>query len=169
MSALPKWVMPAALGLSLLVNLALGGYIAGALLRADKAGPGAGSDRPRFERPVDMPELSREDRRAVRQLMRQGFEAAGDELAARRAAEQRFAEVLKAEPFDLAAAEVALQGLRDADVRLRDRIGGEVLGGMDGLNADQRAWVSWILSDRRDGPRARRGDSARGPGREPRD
>ncbi|MFN3313375.1 MAG: periplasmic heavy metal sensor [Hyphomonas sp.] len=169
MSALPKWVMPAALGVSLLVNLALGGYVAGAMLRGDKPGPGAGNDRPRFERPADMPELSREDRREVRQLMRQGFEAAGDELAARQEAERRFAEVLKAEPFDLAAAEDALQGLRDADVRLRDRIGEDVLGGLDELNADQRAWVAWILSDRRDGPRGRRGESGRRPEGKPGD
>lgn len=159
MSALPKWVMPAALGVSLLVNLALGGYVAGAMLRADKPGPGAGNDRPRFERPADMPELSRGDRREVRQLMRQGFEAAGDEIAARREAELRFAEVLKAEPFDRAAADQALQALREADVLLRDRIGEEMLSGLDEMSSDQRAWVAWIMSDRRDGPHGRRGDS----------
>ena len=161
MSALPRWVMPAALGVSLLVNLALGGYVAGALLRGDKPNAGGGSDRPRFERPADMPELSRDDRRAVRELMRQGFEAAGDELAARRAAERRFADVLKAEPFDRAAADEALQALREADVLLRDRIGEEMLGGLDELSSDQRAWVAWIMSDRRDGPRGRRGASGR--------
>jgi len=167
MSALPKWVMPALLGVSLLVNLALGGYVVGALLRADKPGPG--SDRPRFERPADIPELSREDRREVRHLMRRGFEAAGDELAARRAAEQRFADVLKADPFDLAGAEEALQDLRDADVRLRDRIGEEMLGGLGDLSSDQRAWVAWIMSDRRDGPRGRRGESRPGPDPKPGD
>ncbi len=169
MSVIPKWVMPAALGVSLLVNLALGGYVTGALLRPDKPGPGAVSDRPRFEKPTDVPELSREDRRAVRQFMRQGFDAAGDELASRRAAEQRFAEVLKADPFDLAGAEDALQALRDADARLRDRIGEEMLAGLGDLSSDQRAWVAWIMSDGRDRPRGRRGEADRRPEGKPGD
>lgn len=150
MSGLPNWLTPAALGVSLLVNLGLGGYVAGQHLRADPPRQERGQERPRFERPEGMPEISREDRREVRGLMRQGFESAQAELAARREAEARFALVLAAENFDRDAAEVALRELRDADVMLRDRIGLEVLGGISELSPDQRAWVAWILSGPKD-------------------
>jgi uncharacterized membrane protein len=150
MSGLPNWLAPAALGVSLLVNLGLGGYVAGQHLRADPPKQERSQERPRFERPEGMPEISREDRRAVRALMRRGFESAQAELAARREAERRFALVLSAEPYDPQAAEVALRELRDADVMLRDRIGLEVLGGISELSPDQRAWVAWMLSGPKD-------------------
>lgn len=151
MSRLPNWLTPAALGVSLLVNLGLGGYVAGQHLRADPPKQERREERPRFERPDSMPEISREDRREVRALMRQGFQSAQAELAARREAERRFALVLAAESFDREAAEVALRELRDADVMLRDRIGLEVLDGISELSPDQRAWVAWILSGPKDG------------------
>ncbi|PKP81820.1 MAG: hypothetical protein CVT79_08690 [Alphaproteobacteria bacterium HGW-Alphaproteobacteria-18] len=150
MSRVPNWLTPAALGVSLLVNLALGGYVAGQHLRGDPPGQARGDDRPRFERPDGMPEISRDDRREVRALMRQGFGSAEAELAARREAEQRFAQVLAADTFDRQAAEVALRELRDADVMLRDRIGLEVLGGISELTPEQRAWVAWMLSGPKD-------------------
>ncbi|MFN3608134.1 MAG: periplasmic heavy metal sensor [Hyphomonas sp.] len=150
MSRFPNWLTPAALGVSLLVNLALGGYVAGQHLRADPPREARSEDRPRFERPEGMPEISREDRRQVRALMRQGFGSAEAELAARRDAERRFASVLAAETFDREAAEIALRELRDADVMLRDRIGLEVLGGISELSPEQRAWVAWILSGPKD-------------------
>lgn len=150
MSGLPNWLAPAALGVSLLVNLGLGGYVAGQHLRSDPPRQERKEDRPRFERPEGMPDISREDRRQVRALMRQGFEAAQSELAARRAAEQRFAQVVAAQPFDRAAAETALRELRDADALLRDRISQEVLDGIGELSPDQRAWVAWILSGPKD-------------------
>lgn len=146
MSGSPNWLAPAALGVSLLVNLGLGGYVAGQHLRADPPKQERGDNRPRFERPDGVPEISREERREVRALMRQGFASAQAELAVRREAERRLALVLAAEDFDRAAAEVAFRELRDADVMLRDRIGLEVLGGMRELSPDQRAWVAWILS-----------------------
>lgn len=150
MSGMPNWLAPAALGVSLLVNLGLGGYVAGQHLRADPPRQERSQERPRFERPEGMPEISREDRRAVRALMRRGFQSAQTELAARRDAESRFAQVLAAEPYDPQAAEVALRELRDADVMLRDRIGLEVLGGISELSPDQRAWVAWMLSGPKD-------------------
>lgn len=146
MSGRPNWLAPAALGVSLLVNLALGGYVAGQHLRSEPPKLQRGEGRPVFERPEGIPEISRDDRREVRALMRRGFESSQAELAARREAEKRFAEVLAADPFDRAAAEVALRELRDADVMLRDRIGLEVLGGISELSPEQRAWVAWILS-----------------------
>ena len=150
MSGMPNWLAPAALGVSLLVNLGLGGYVAGQHLRADPPKQERSQERPRFERPESMPEISREDRRAVRALMRRGFESAQAELAARREAESRLAQVLAAEPYDSQATEVALRELRDADVMLRDRIGLEVLGGISELSPDQRAWVAWMLSGPKD-------------------
>ncbi|MGE6698849.1 periplasmic heavy metal sensor [Hyphomonas sp. NPDC076900] len=146
MSGVPNWLAPAALGVSLLVNLALGGYVAGQHLRPEPPKSQGGEGRPVFERPDGIPDISRDDRREVRALMRRGFESSQAELAARREAEKRFAEVLAADPFDRAAAEVALRELRDADVMLRDRIGLEVLGGISELSPEQRAWVAWILS-----------------------
>lgn len=163
MSGMPNWLAPAALGVSLLVNLALGGYVAGQHLRADPPPQERRGERPRFERPEGMPELSREDRREVRALMRQGFEAAQAELANRREAERRFAIVLAADPFDRQAAEVALRELRDSDVMLRDRIGLEVLGGVSELSPDQRAWVAWILSGPKDGHGKHRRKNKEGP------
>lgn len=157
MSTRPGWAMPALLGASLLLNLALGGYVAGALLRGDhSAPPPSDRERPPIERPEGIPELSREDRREVRRVMRQGLEAASAELATRRAAEQHFAEVLRADPFDRAAAAQALQALRDADASLRARLDSEVVGSIDGLSADQRAWVAWIVSGPRESSPARR-------------
>lgn len=153
MSGLPNWLVPAALGASLIVNLGLGGYVAGQHLRPEPPKQERPSGHRGFERPQGMPDVSREDRREVRRLMRQGFEAAGAELEARRAAERQLAAVLAAEPFDRAAAEAALYDLREADTRLRDRIGVEVIGGLDGLSSDQRAWVAYLLS----GPRDERG------------
>ena len=150
MSGLPNWLTPAALGVSLLVNLALGGYVAGQHLRPEPPKPD-GAGRPVFERPEGVPAISRDDRREVRALMRRGFETSQAELAARRDAEKRFAQVLAADPFDRAAAEVALRELRDADVMLRDRIGLEVLGGISELSPEQRAWVAWILSGPKEG------------------
>ncbi|MBA4227744.1 MAG: hypothetical protein C0456_14040 [Hyphomonas sp.] len=154
MSGLPNWLTPAALGVSLLVNLALGGYVAGQHLRPEPPKPD-GAGRPVFERPEGIPQLSRDDRREVRALMRRGFEASQAELAARREAEKHFAEVLAADPFDPAAAEAALRELRDADVMLRDRIGIEVLGGITELSAEQRAWVAWILSGPKENARGK--------------
>ncbi|MBY9067314.1 periplasmic heavy metal sensor [Hyphomonas sp. WL0036] len=151
MSRLPNWLTPAALGVSLLVNLGLGGYVIGQHLRPEPPAKERPHRKPEFERPEGIPELSREDRRQVRQLMRQGFGAAQVELAERREAEKHFASVLMADPYDRMAAEVALRELRDADVRLRDRIGLEVLGGVDQLRPDQRAWVAWILSGPKEG------------------
>jgi uncharacterized membrane protein len=172
MSALPKWVLPAGLGASLLLNLAFGGFIAGAHLRADAPPPPkADADRPQIERPADLPDLSRQDRREVRLLMRAAFETAQPELEARRAAERRLAEALKVEPFDRQNAEQALGALRVADERLRQRIGAGVIDGLSTLNPDQRAWVAHILADRRDGHRGRRvgEDARRQPYTKPRD
>lgn len=163
MSRLPTWLTPAALGVSLLVNLALGGYVAGQHLRADPPRQERSEDRPRFERPDGMPEISREDRREVRALMRQGIQSAQTELAARREAERRFALVLAADPFDGEAAEVALRELRDADVMLRDRIGLEVLGGIRELSPAQRAWVAWMLSGPKDNHGKHRNKDAPSP------
>lgn len=169
MSGLPNWLTPAALGVSLLVNLALGGYVAGQHLRPEPAKP-AGGARPAFERPEAMTEVSRDERREVRALMRRGFQAAEAELAARREAEKNFAEVLAADPFDLAAAEVALRELRDADAMLRDKIGLEVLGGMSDLSPNQRAWVAWILAGPREGGHGKRKNKDReGPPPSPQD
>lgn len=157
MSGLPNWLVPAALGVSLIVNLGLGGYVAGQHLRPEppKLERPHGPQGP--ERPDSRPDISREDRREVRQLMRQAFEAASTELEARRDAERQLATVLAAEPFDRAAAEAAMYELREADTRLRDRIGAEVIGGLDGLSSEQRAWVAHILS----GPRDDRGRNRR--------
>lgn len=152
MSRLPNWLIPAALGVSLLANLGLGGYVAGQHLRPEPSERDRSERRPGFERPEGIPELPREDRREIRQLMRRGFEAAHAELSNRTEAERRFAEVLVAEPYDREAAEVALRQLRDADVMLRDRIGLEVLGGLEQLSSDQRAWVAWILSGPKEPP-----------------
>ncbi|MFN7055820.1 periplasmic heavy metal sensor [Hyphomonas sp.] len=168
MSAMPRWVLPAGLAASLLLNLALGGFIAGAHLRPDgPPPPKAGEDRPMGERPAELPELSREDRREVRMLMRAAFETAEAELEARRAAERRLAEVIGSQPFDRQAADDAFDALRAADERLRQRIGAGLIDGLDALNADQRAWVAHILADRRDGHRGRRGgENGRSPPRE---
>lgn len=155
MSRSPNWLVPAALGVSLIVNLGLGGYVAGQHLRPEPPK----QERPHgprgHERPEGMPDVSREERREVRQLMRRGFEAAGAELEARRAAERQLAAVLTAEPFDRTAAEAALHELRDADTRMRDRIGLEVIAGLDELSPDQRAWVAYILSGRKDHDRSK--------------
>lgn len=166
MSGMPNWLMPVALGASLLVNLGLGGYVAGQHLRPDAPVKERPDRRPEFERPEGIPELPREDRREIRQLMRQGFDSAQAELSARREAEQRFASTLLAEPYDRAAAEAALRDLRDADVRLRDKIGMEVLGGVESLTPDQRAWVAWILSGPKEGHHGKHKKKDKGEGPE---
>lgn len=157
MSARPGWLMPAALGASLLLNLALGGYVVGAHLKAEPPRPERPAE-PRGEpqRPEGMPEVSREQRREVRHLMRHGFEAAKPEFEARHEAEKRLIEVLRTDPFNREAAEAALRVLRDADATLRDRIGMEVISGMTELDSDQRAWVAYILSGPRNDSHHRR-------------
>jgi uncharacterized membrane protein len=139
MNDLPKRRFPFWLTLSVLANLVLLGLIAGLFLRA-KPGP----DHRRGPSPPGL-ELSREDRAAVRQLMRASFEAGRDEMAARREAERSLAAVLAAEPYDAAAARAAFGQLRDADRRTRDAITEGIVEGLDELTPQQRQLVAKIM------------------------
>jgi uncharacterized membrane protein len=130
------------LTLSVLGNLVLIGLLAGIFLNTpprpgwDRGGPG---ERPGFE-------LSQQDREGVRQLMRASFDAGREALRARRAAERRLADALRAEPYDEAAARAALSTLREADRIARDTVADRIFDGLDELNPNQRALVARIMS-----------------------
>lgn len=131
---------PFLLTVSVLGNLVLLGLIAGIFLKApQRGGERHGPDRPGFE-------LSQEDREAVRNLMRESFEAGRDALEARRVQERRLAEVLKAEPYDEAAARAALADLREADKVARDIVADRMFEGLDELSPDQRELVAKLMA-----------------------
>lgn len=130
------------LTLSVLGNLVLVGLLAGIFLNAPKRpdwGRGNPGAPPGFE-------LSNEERDGVRQLMRASFEAGREPLEARRAAERRLADALRAEPYDEAAARAALSSLREADRLARDAVADRMFDGLDELNPNQRALVAKIMA-----------------------
>ena len=140
---------PFLLTLSVLTNLVLLGLIAGVLYKARPVDPPPRGERPGFE-------LSREDRDAVRQLMRASFEAGRESLEARHAAERHLVEVLCAETYDEAAARVALDELRKADPVSRDIVARHMLDGMGDLTPEQRGLVARLMAgnlERRGGHR----------------
>lgn len=148
MSEPQKRRFPFVLTLSVLVNLVLVGLIAGVLLK----GPAKRERVPAGERPGI--ELSREDRDTVRQLMRSSFEVSRDALEIRHAAERRLVEVLRADPYDEAAARAALVELREADRAARDIVADRMFDGMGELTPEQRALVAHLIA----GNAERRGD-----------
>jgi uncharacterized membrane protein len=142
---------PFLLTISVLTNLVLLGLIAGVLYKARPEPPPPAGERPGFE-------LSREDRDAVRQLMRASFEAGRESLEARHAAERHLVEVLSAEPYDEAAARVALAELREADEASRDIVARHMLDGMGDLSSEQRGLVARLMAgnlERRGGHRGK--------------
>ncbi len=159
MTSVPAWLIAA----SFMLNLALGGFIAGNLLRgqmSSQASPGQGTAG--IGRPGEL--LSPADRQEVRRLLRDATEAASGELSQRRQAERRLVQALSGEPFDEAGARAAFTEVREADAALRDRIGTEVLTGLSGMSPQQRRIVGLILSRAGERERRRPGRSE-GPGR----
>lgn len=131
----PFWLTVSVLG-----NLVLLGLLAGIFLNAPKPPRHDGkSDRPHIV-------LSDEDREAVRQLMRDSFEAGREAMEVRRAAERTLAETLRAEPYDETAARTALANLREADRAARDIVADRMFDGLSELSPDQRALVAKIMA-----------------------
>lgn len=130
------------LTLSVLGNLVLIGLLAGIFLNTP---PGPDRDRGGPGEPAGF-ELSQQDREGVRELMRASFDAGGEALRARRAAERSLAEALRAEPYDEAAARAALLTLREADRIARDTVADRIFDGLDELNPNQRALVARIMA-----------------------
>lgn len=128
------------LTLSVLGNLVLLGLLAGIFLKAPKPMHA----RIHEDRPAIM--LSEEDRAAVRQLMRESFEAGREAMEVRRTAERTLAETLRAEPYDEAAARAALASLREADRTARDIVADRMFDGLSDLSPDQRALVAKIMA-----------------------
>jgi uncharacterized membrane protein len=128
------------LTLSVLGNLVLIGLLAGIFLNAP---PKPGKDwRPNGPGP----ELSAGDREAVRELMRESFEAGREAMQVRREAERNLADTLKAEPYDEDAARAALAELREADRIARAIVADRMFEGLDELSPEQRALVAKIMS-----------------------
>ncbi len=130
----PRW-MKILLGVSLALNLAVAGLVAGALLRPDGAGdrfsrgPGLGA----FGAPY-MLALPKEDRRAVFGALRKGSK---EQLPNRRARREMFDKVLttlRATPFDAAALESVVTSQAAVSVTVQRRAQDawlEVVAGMD--------------------------------------
>lgn len=131
----PFWLTVSVLG-----NLVLLGLLAGIFLNAPKP--------PRHDARGDRPHitLSEGDREAVRQLMRESFEAGREAMEVRRAAERTLAETLRAEPYNEAAARAALANLREADRAARDIVADRMFDGLGELSPDQRALVAKIMA-----------------------
>lgn len=128
------------LTLSVLGNLVLIGLLAGIFLNA---APKPGRDwRPHGPGP----QLSAGDREAVRDLMRESFEAGREAMQVRREAERNLADTLKAEPYNEEAARTALTELREADRTARDIVADRMFEGLDELSPEQRALVANIMS-----------------------
>lgn len=128
------------LTLSVLGNLVLVGLLAGIFLNAP---PKPGKD---WRPDGPGPELSAGDRDAVRELMRESFEAGREAMQVRRAAERNLADTLKAEPYNEEASRAALAELREADRTARDIVADRMFEGMDELSPDQRALVAKLIS-----------------------
>lgn len=143
MNETPKRSFPFWLTLSVLGNLVLLGLIAGIFLKSPPKrdfGPFGGPGRPGME-------LSQEDRKAVRELLRDSLETGRAQIEAGRKAERHFVDVLTAEPFDEAAARAALQELRAADRLARDTVANNMLDGLSELSPEQRALVAKLMAN----------------------
>lgn len=104
--ALPKG-FKVLLGVSLALNLAVIGVIAGAMLRTGPDGPPnrGGGNKMGFARPY-IQALPREDRHAIFEVTRS--KTKGLDRASRRAQYQKVTDILRAETFDRTAAEAVL-------------------------------------------------------------
>ena len=128
------------LTLSVLGNLVLLGLLAGIFLNAPKP--------PRHDGKGDRPHiaLSDEERQAVRQLMRESFEAARPAMEIRREAERALAETLKSEPYNAEAARAALDHLRETDRTAREIVGNHMFDRLDTLSPEQREVIAMIIA-----------------------
>lgn len=149
MTHVPKWLIAA----SFMLNLALGGYLVGDIIR----GHGAVQTEPADGRgalPIPRERLSADERGHIRRVLRSAFDSASGERSARRQAERSFIAALSAEPFDEDAARARLAALRRADAALRDHISARILDDLGSMSPAQRAEIGRILArypDRRRG------------------
>ena len=120
----PRWVK-IVLGLSLAVNLAIAGLVAGAVLRGKPMGEGRSGMGYAAPYVIALP---KEDRRAVFGAIRS--DAALPKRDARRAQYARMTEALRADPFDRARVQAILSEQGQAVARIQD--------------AAQTAWLATV-------------------------
>ncbi|QXT40958.1 periplasmic heavy metal sensor [Gymnodinialimonas ceratoperidinii] len=152
----PRW-LKILLALSLALNLAVAGMVAGAYLRADPAGNRGGNGialRTLGLGPFAQA-LSSEDREELSQRV----QAAGIEVREERRAVghalRRIEQALRADPFDRAGAEAALESSRELVIALQASGHAALLDQIDTMDAAERAELadSFARVMRRHGPR----------------
>lgn len=133
---LPFWLM-----ISIMVNLALLGLVAGSLLKR-------GDHRPHkaMDRHAERMSISHEDRRFVGEVIREAFTAAEPEMLARREAGKALGAVVSAEPFVMDDVLAAVAKMREADEALHDALDGALVPRLETMTAQQRAIFAKTLS-----------------------
>ena len=133
-----RWVK-VLLGLSLAVNLAVAGMVAGIALRHD--GGGERSDRVAYLAAFGAPymrALPRDDRRALLRSLRSGEGGPLPDSAARRAMFHEVVEVLRARPFEPQALAEAVSRQAEASVAAQRRLQGAWLGVVAAMSQEER-------------------------------
>lgn len=133
---IPFWLM-----LSVMVNLALFGLVAGLLIKRADHRP------PKFSgKHIERPDVSREDRRFVGVVIREAFVAAEPEMRARREAGKALGVAVAADPLDMDEVRAAIVEMRAADEALHDALDGALLPRLETMTAEQRAIFAIALS-----------------------
>jgi uncharacterized membrane protein len=133
-----RWVK-VLLGLSLAVNLAVAGMVAGIVLRHD-----GGRERQDRVAPLAafgapyMKALPRDDRRAVLRSLRAGEAGPLPDRAARRAMFLEVVEVLRARPFEPQALAEAVSRQSEASVAAQQRVQDAWLGVVGAMSQEER-------------------------------
>ncbi|MEP2642725.1 periplasmic heavy metal sensor [Roseobacter sp.] len=145
------------LGVSLALNLAVGGLVAGAALRHGERGPGGprGAGFGAYGLPY-MIALPPEDRRAVSDAVRQGRDAGVPDRAARRALYLDVVSALRATPFDATALAAALGKQTATTLEVQKSAQEAWLGVVTDMSPDARAAYAQAVEEvLRRGPKRR--------------
>jgi uncharacterized membrane protein len=126
-----------ALAVSLVVNVFVIGAVAGFLL-APTLSPG-GSPPSKNPAIAAGEQLNAEDRGAFHQMLSDASEASGPTVLDSRLARRQLIQLLKVEPFDLAAATAAMARARADDQQVRARLDEAVLAFAAKLSPPERA------------------------------
>ncbi len=139
-----KWL----LGVSLALNLAVVGLIAGAVLRHD--GPGRAFARAPGAESYAAPyvtALPRAERRAIFRAVRNAAGADMPDRAARRALYTDVIAALRSEPFEPAALKAALDAQKNASLAVQSSVQTEWLERVSAMSASQRADYAFAIED----------------------
>ena len=148
------------LALSVMANLFLVGVLAGPMVRGDDGPPGdprGGLERRGPDRGGELfASLSGEERRLIRGKLRAAWRSVAAEREAVAMARRDLGEAMRAEPFDRAGVEAALERLRTGEMQLRGALEAQILDAVADMPEDRRAAIAERLLRGGEAPRERR-------------